>query len=349
MTRPILSICIPTYNREEYLKECLDSIVSQFNNKEIYDQVEIIISNNSSVDNTEELIVQYQNKYSNIKYFKTTNPIAPGLNWDNALKHSTGKYINTIGDDDVYLPGSLKKLLPILLQEESSLVGFAYVEFVDKVRHADDSFTGKSVSVSTDSIIEDFFTGSKKNKLESISFLPTFLFFLGDTARQIYENYGYFWKEPICDHWAIFSVLYNDKRAVFYDCPFVAYRNHQGNHSNSKYRVGPVKNRLEKFIESSDLQFDLYPGPSFTNLVYVGMQDIQYHFPMYKKYQINTDQGLMSHMNDVFHSDLQMKEKCVYLLKSFCLIEHKNCLSQLNLGPRALKYIIKVIRNTVRG
>ena len=48
MNKPLLSICIPTYNRSYYLKECLDCIVCQFRDKEVCDQVEIVISDNAS-------------------------------------------------------------------------------------------------------------------------------------------------------------------------------------------------------------------------------------------------------------------------------------------------------------
>ena len=63
--KPLLSICVPTYNREIYLQECLDSIISQDSFDE--DTIEIIISDNASTDGTQSLIKKYQEKYRNIK------------------------------------------------------------------------------------------------------------------------------------------------------------------------------------------------------------------------------------------------------------------------------------------
>ncbi|MBR7037253.1 glycosyltransferase [bacterium] len=60
--QPILSICIPTYNREVYLKRLVDSIISQ---KEFVDtdDIEIVISDNASTDSTKDMINKYINKY----------------------------------------------------------------------------------------------------------------------------------------------------------------------------------------------------------------------------------------------------------------------------------------------
>jgi abequosyltransferase len=70
---PLISICIPTYNRKKYLKQCLDSIVNQDCFTE--NQIEIIISDNDSNDNTEKLVKEYQINYKNIKYFINDNNI----------------------------------------------------------------------------------------------------------------------------------------------------------------------------------------------------------------------------------------------------------------------------------
>jgi glycosyltransferase involved in cell wall biosynthesis len=67
-TKPLLSICIPTYNRAEYLDKSIASIIRQ---KEFHrGDVELVIADNASDDNTEEVVKKYQEKYENIVYFK---------------------------------------------------------------------------------------------------------------------------------------------------------------------------------------------------------------------------------------------------------------------------------------
>ena len=56
MNETLLSICITTYNRANYLGDCLSSIVEQFDNRELIDQIEIMISDNASADNTTDII-----------------------------------------------------------------------------------------------------------------------------------------------------------------------------------------------------------------------------------------------------------------------------------------------------
>ena len=60
-----LSICIPTYNREPFLRELLNSIVEQANPTD----VQIAISDNASSDKTKELVDEFKKIYSNIVYF----------------------------------------------------------------------------------------------------------------------------------------------------------------------------------------------------------------------------------------------------------------------------------------
>lgn len=72
MSRPLLSICISTYNREKYLKQLLDSIIAQGG---FSDEIEICIYNDPSEDNTQSMIEEYQEKYQNIKYHRNEKRI----------------------------------------------------------------------------------------------------------------------------------------------------------------------------------------------------------------------------------------------------------------------------------
>jgi abequosyltransferase len=62
----LLSVCIPTYNRDTYLEKCLQSIVKQVGNNP---QVEVIISDNVSNDNTPDVCEGFVRQFDNVKYF----------------------------------------------------------------------------------------------------------------------------------------------------------------------------------------------------------------------------------------------------------------------------------------
>lgn len=68
MNPPLVSICIPTYNRAPFLKECLDSISRQFVDCEVKDAVDIFILDNQSKDNTSEVVGEFTQRFDNINY-----------------------------------------------------------------------------------------------------------------------------------------------------------------------------------------------------------------------------------------------------------------------------------------
>ena len=71
--QPLVSICIPTYNRCTYLKQVLDSYIQE--KEVIAGKVEIVISDNASTDATETLAREYQKKYPHIRYFRNAENI----------------------------------------------------------------------------------------------------------------------------------------------------------------------------------------------------------------------------------------------------------------------------------
>lgn len=104
MKKPLLSICIPTYNRADYLKKSIESVICQeeFRNK----QVEIVISDNVSTDGTEKIGKEYAEKYDNIIYHR--NEV--NINNDNfplVLSLGNGVLRRLCNDTLVFHKGSL--------------------------------------------------------------------------------------------------------------------------------------------------------------------------------------------------------------------------------------------------
>jgi len=106
-----LSICIPTYNRAPYLKKCLESIVRQVGNN---DEVEIIISDNVSDDNTSEIGAYYAKHYKNVKYFRNETNIGGDRNFIRVLKLGNGKYLKLLNDYSAFKDGGAIKMLEIV-------------------------------------------------------------------------------------------------------------------------------------------------------------------------------------------------------------------------------------------
>ncbi len=104
-----LSICIPTYNRASYLKETLQNI---FALKEVSsEQVEVVVCDNNSPDNTQEVLADFAAKHQNLRYFKNPQNIGFDGNMLRVVSEAKGKYCFILGDDDAFTQGAIARLL----------------------------------------------------------------------------------------------------------------------------------------------------------------------------------------------------------------------------------------------
>ena len=109
---PLLSICIPTYNRSSSLRSCLRTAFSQL--KGLEDEVEVIVSDNCSCDDT-GLVVQQARQYGPLTYHRNEQNIGAGPNFFLSVNEwAKGEYCWLIGDDDFVMKGSIARLVSIL-------------------------------------------------------------------------------------------------------------------------------------------------------------------------------------------------------------------------------------------
>lgn len=124
-----LSICIPTYNRCEILMKNLDFF--RLHNSE---KIEIIISDNASMDCTEEEVRSFIQKYnlSNFRYYRNENNIGPDANFKNVLSLAQGKYALLLGDDDFLKDDFFENVIPFLEKREMSFIALSSAEMIKK-------------------------------------------------------------------------------------------------------------------------------------------------------------------------------------------------------------------------
>jgi len=123
---PILSICIATYNRSGQLKEVLESIVKQEVFLNTFD-IEIIISDNLSTDNTEEVSKEYVSKFpEKIIYHKNETNIGANKNYEKALSLSKGTFSKLHSDTAVIKENFLTNIVEAIKEniEEQPLLFF---------------------------------------------------------------------------------------------------------------------------------------------------------------------------------------------------------------------------------
>lgn len=132
MNKPILSICIPTYNRASYLDQCLLAIYSQLErNPVLFEKVEVAVSNNDSPDNTEEVAMKYKNKYSNFTYCRNSENIGADKNYINSVSIANGVYGWIIGDDDIIANGALEFVVNFLEKNKLALLTVNHRTFLN--------------------------------------------------------------------------------------------------------------------------------------------------------------------------------------------------------------------------
>ena len=115
-----LSIIVPIYNTEQYLNRCIDSIISAINN--VTFEVEIILINDASKGNCDDIVLEYIEKYKNlIKYIKQENSgLAQTKNI--GIENSTGEYISFIDSDDFIDENFYKDAFNIINERKADVV-----------------------------------------------------------------------------------------------------------------------------------------------------------------------------------------------------------------------------------
>ena len=119
----ILSICIPTFNRSDYLESTILSIVNQARFQQTSD-VEIIISDNFSNDDTSKISLGFVEKYGEkVRYYRNDKNIADA-NFEKVLSYGKGLFLKLNNDTLKHQDGSLDNLLQTITENKESIVFF---------------------------------------------------------------------------------------------------------------------------------------------------------------------------------------------------------------------------------
>ena len=131
-----ISIIIPAYNAEKYIRECFDSIVNQD-----YRDYEVIVINDRSTDNTLEICKFYEKKYQNFIVLDQMNQGQSAAR-NNGVKISRGKYLFFIDSDDYIVGNILSKLVKIMEENDLEMIHFDTINNPRNSSYADKVLTG---------------------------------------------------------------------------------------------------------------------------------------------------------------------------------------------------------------
>lgn len=123
MTRkPLVSIGVPVRNGGELIEEALELLVNQ-----TYDNIEIIISNNNSTDQTEDICRRFQAKDKRIKYYRHNKDLNAVENFKFVFENSTGEFFMWAAHDDRRSLNYVEVLLEKMIQEPKASIVFSDV------------------------------------------------------------------------------------------------------------------------------------------------------------------------------------------------------------------------------
>ena len=111
-----VSVIVPVYNVEKYIRKCLDSLVNQ-----TLEDIEIIVVNDGSKDSSIDILKEYAEKHNNIKvYEKENGGLSDARNY--GLQFATGKYIAFLDSDDYVDVNLYKRMYEKAKAEDSDMV-----------------------------------------------------------------------------------------------------------------------------------------------------------------------------------------------------------------------------------
>lgn len=224
-TTALVTIAIPTYNRANYLS---DTIISALN--QTYRNLEIIVSDNCSDDNTSEVVKSFSD--SRIKYFRQQKNLGMVGNWNFCVNNASGEYLLLLSDDDLIVPSAVSELFCLLNGNEYSFV-YSRVNYIDK----DGKFIGKSRNSPEFELGENFILSSLSFKRDS---LPSAMLVRVQDVLRV----GGFADIGNAADLAMRTSLANINPVGFCSRPLVNYRLHDGSLS---FELGEATRTINSF------------------------------------------------------------------------------------------------------
>lgn len=326
-----LSVIVPVYNTEEYLKECIDSILNQ-----TLDLYEVIIVDDGSTDGSLDIINGYVENYSNVHAISQKN-CGQGAARNMGLRIAKGEYIYFIDSDDILEKNALEHCYNLayknkldMLIFESDIFGNIEVENMEQYMfHRRINRIGEVLN-GVDFIEENYYKISLLN-IPFTLYLREFLinnrlFFLEQT---IYEDVDFYHRTIGC----------NPKMMII-DNIFYHRRYRQNSIMTSKVTETSIMNKINIYdsvmINSSDTLMKLY--------YMIGIRGIRKALQECKKNKINLDKkNIYGILKIIKNIDINICNLSILLDMQYCLYFIDDISKKENIYNEVHKHIYDII------
>lgn len=270
-----VTIGLPTYNRKDYLKIAIDSVLRQD-----YPNIELLISDNHSTDGTKEMVENIVQNKVNLKYKYHSQNYGGKKNWHYCWKNATGTLFLMLSDDDVLLPGAITNLVNAMIDSVGLVIGNEI--YID----AHGNETGHSKNPA--GIVDDY-QHWKGRLIKGYSEEPSSVMYRIELARKYIDSITVL--ETTGD--LGLSLMISSEMEVNYISDFVAqYRVHNGNDTKNILKCVTSHLDLVKCMKKNNISHGKY------NMIF--------------KYCKKTTRGYMK--RTVKNRDFSLWKKVTYIL-----------------------------------
>lgn len=231
-----VSVIIPTYNSPRFLIEALESVINQ-----TYRDLEVIIVDDGSTDNTPVVLLPYLEKHKNIRCIYQENKGTAAAR-NTGIKSSSGEYIAFLDHDDIWLP--LKSELQVRVLDENPLVGLVYCRF---------HYFYEGEGILAESHDREWRRGELFEQFLERNYIPTASLVM--VRRSCFDKAGDFDESlSIVDDYDFYIRIARNYKIEYVDRSLVYWRRHV--HSASKVTEKLIHNRIamrEKILKNQIL------------------------------------------------------------------------------------------------
>lgn len=125
--QPLVSIVLPVYNGERFLRQSIDSVLAQS-----YQNWELLILDDCSTDSSSDIGKEYVHKDSRIRYYRNESNLRLPGNLNRGFSLSKGDYLTWTSDDNMYRPTAIEKLVRALQENPNAQLAFASCRIIDE-------------------------------------------------------------------------------------------------------------------------------------------------------------------------------------------------------------------------
>lgn len=233
--KPLVSIIVPSYNHQDYIHECIESILNQS-----YENIELIIIDDGSKDNTYEIICEYEKRIKEkigqyLIMKKNNEGVSKTINL--GIEKSTGEYICIIASDDIMMSDRISIQVEYMIKKNSRVsCGNSYI-----IRGC--SITNELVI--TDVLKENYYKGSQFYKLIENYFISTPTIML---KKDVIDEFGTFNSKFSIEDWPYYVDIARKCNIDYIDEVLCAYRLHSSNSQTNKMKMFSYEKEILKYF-----------------------------------------------------------------------------------------------------